>query len=203
MKVLDYEGTDGAQDQRGAAEGIDANLGFHLVRGFGVKGLKAKSAELSGLAAAGSWRLAGANLNLVAELVSLELTAVNGSSVVATRSNGSPRSDALSRSHDGQCVTHIDVNYFVPTDSNRSERIGDNHAFIEDFNLWSDENQVSRDYAGYGPKAARNGRYDFFGQPESRGQQRAENQYQSGKNVAAARSKNLSITHVSIIAGDK
>ena len=203
MKVLNYEGTNGAQDQRGAANGIDANLGFHFVRRFGVKGLKAKSAELSGLAAAGSWRLAGANLDLVAELVALEFTRVDGSGMVATGCNSSPRSYALGWGHYGQGVSNVDVNHFMPANGNRSEWVSDDHAFVENFNLWSNENQVGRDDAGHGPKAARDGGQGFFGQPQSRSEQRADGQHQPGQNVAAPRSKNLSITHVSIIAGDK
>ena len=145
MKVLNNEGTNGAQDQGGAANGIDANLSLHFVRSFGVKSLKAKSAELSGLAAARSWRFAGANLNLVAEPVALELAGVNGASVVAAGRDSSPRSDSLRWSHDGQGIANIDIHHLVPTDGNRSERIGDNHAFIEDFNLWlsAEENPVT------------------------------------------------------------
>ena len=203
MKVLNYESTNGAQDERGAADGIDANLGFHFVRSFGVESFEAKSAELSGFAAAGSWRLAGANLNLVAELVALELAGVNGASMVTAGRNRSPRRDSLPWGHDGQGVANVDVDHFVPTNGNRSERVGDNHAFIEDFNLWSNENQVGRDYAGKGPKAARDGEPGFFGQPERHSEQRGQGQYQPGQDVATTRSKNLSITHVSIIAGDK
>lgn len=203
MKVLNYKSTDGAQDECGAANGIDTNLGFHFVRSFGVESLKAKSAELSGLAATSSWRLAGANLDLVAEPVSLEFTRVNSSSVVTTGSNSSPRSDALSRSNDGQGVANIDVHHLVPANGNRREWVSDNHALVENLNLWSNENQVGRDDAGHGPKAARNGQQGFFGQPQSCGEQRAEGQNEPRQDVATARSKNLSITHVSIIAGDK
>lgn len=203
MKVLNYESTNGAQDERGAAKGIDANLGLHFVRGFGVEGLKSKSAELSGLAAAGSWRLTGANLHLVAELVTLEFARVNSSSVVSPGSNSSPRSDALSWRHDGQGVANIDVDHFVPTNGNRGEWVGDDHAFVEKFNLWSNENQIGRDDAGHSPQAARDGWQGFFGQPQRHCEQRTEGQYEPSKNVATARSKNLSITHVSIIAGDK
>ena len=203
MKVLNYESTYGAQDESRAAEGIDSNLGFHFVRSFGVKGFKSKSAELSGLAAASSRRLSWANLNLVAELVALEFAGVNGSSVVPAGRNRSPRSYALRGSDDGQCVSDIDIDYFVPSDGNRSEWVGDNHTFIKDFNLWSNENQVRRDHAGDSPKAARDGGQGFFGQPESHGEQRGQGQDESGQNVATARSKNLFITHVSIIAGDK
>lgn len=203
MKVLNNEGTNGAQDERGAAYGIDANLGFHFVRSFGVKSLEAKSAELSGLAAAGSWRLAGANLNLVAELVAPEFTWVNGSGMVAARCDSSPGSDALCWGDDGQGVSNVNVNHFVPANGNRSEWVCDDHAFVENFNLWSNENQVCRDDAGYGPEAARDSGQGFFGQPQSRSEQRADGQHQPGQNVAAPRSKNLSITHVSIIAGDK
>lgn len=203
MKVLNYKSTDGAQDQCGAADGIDANLGFHFVRSFWVESLKAKPAELSGLAAASSWRLAWANLNLVAEPVSLEFTRVNSSSVVTTGSNSSPRSDALGWSNDGQGVANIDVHHLVPANVNRSEWVGDDHALVENFNLWSNKNQVGRDDAGRGPKASRDGGQRFFGQPQSCGEQRTEGQNEPGQDVATARSKNLSITHVSIIAGDK
>ena len=203
MKVLNYESTNGAQDERGAANGVDANLGFHFVWSFGVKSLKAKSAELSGLAAASSWRLAGANLNLVAELVTLEFARVNSSSVVATGSNSSPRSDALRRSNDGQGIANIDVDHFVPANGNRGEWVGDNHAFVENLNLWSNENQVSRDDAGSRPQTARDGGQRFFGQPKGYREHGAQDQNKAGQNVATARSKNLSITHVSIIAGDK
>lgn len=203
MKVLDYESTNRAKDERGPAVGVDANLGFHFVWSFGVKGFEAKSAELSGLAAAGSWRLAGANLNLVAELVALELAGVNGASMVSAGSNSSPRSDSLGWSDDGQGVAHIDVDYFVPSDGNRSEWVGDNHAFIKDFDLWSYENQVCRNNAGGSPEAPADGRQAFFGQPEGYCEQRGQDQNQPRKNVATARSKNLFITHVSIIAGDK
>ena len=203
MKVLNYESTNGAQDERGAANGVDANLGFHFVWSFGVKSLKAKSAELSGLAATRSWRLAGANLNLVAELVALEFAGVNSSSVVATGSNSSPRSNALRRSNDGQGVSNIDVDHLVPANGNRGEWVGDNHAFVENLNLWPNENQVSRDDAGSRPQTARDGGKGFFGQPQCCGQHGAQDQNESRQNVATARSINLSITHVSIIAGDK
>ena len=203
MNVLNYESTYGAQDESGAANGIDSNLSLHFVRGFGVKGFEAKSAELSGLAAAGSWRFTGTNLNLVAELVSLQLAGMDGSSVVATGSNCSPRADSFAWSHDGQCVSNIDIDYLVPTNGNRGEWVRDNHTLIEDFDLWSNEDQVSRDAAGDRPKAARDGWQGFFGQPQGYGKQKAKGKYQSGQEVATAGSKNLSITHVSIIAGDK
>lgn len=203
MKVLNHKSTDGAQNECGATEGIDANLGLHLVRGFGVKSLKAKSAELSGLAAAGSWRFTRANLNLVAEFVTFELTGVHGSGVVAAWSNGSPSADSLGRGNNGQRVTNVDVYDFVPTDGNCCEWIRDNHALIENFNFWSNENQVGRENAGYGPQTARDGGQGFFGQPQCDGEQRAKGKHQPSKNVATSRSKDLSITHVSIIAGDK
>ncbi len=203
MKALNHKSTDGAQNECGAAEGVDANLRVHLVRGFGVKSLKAKPAELSGLAAAGSWRLTGANLSRVAEFVTFELTGVHGSGVVAAWSYCCPRSDALCWSHDGQGVANVDADHFVPTDGNCCEWICENHAFIENFNLWSNENQVRRENAGYGPQASRDGGQGFFGQPQCHGEQRAKGKHQPSKNVAASGSKNLSITHVSIIAGDK
>lgn len=203
MKVLNYESANGTQDERGAADGVDANLGFHFVWSFGVKSLKAKSAELSGLAAASSWRLAGANLNLVAELVALEFARMNSSSVVATGSNSSPRRNSLRRGNDGQGIANIDVDHLVPANGNRGEWVGDNHAFVENLNLWSNENQVSRDDAGCSPQAAGDGGQGFFGQPQCCGEHGAQGQNKSGQYVATARSKNLSITHVSIIAGDK
>jgi hypothetical protein len=203
MNVLNYESTYGAQDESGAANGIDSNLSLHFVRGFGVKGFETQSAELSGLAAAGSWGFTGANLDLVAELVPLELAGMDGSGVVSTGSDGSPRADSFAWGNNGQCVSNVDVDDLVPTNGNRGEWVRDNHALIEDFDLWSDENQVRRDAAGDCPKAARDGWQGFFGQPQGHGKQQAEGKYQSGQYVATARSKNLSITHVSIIAGDK
>lgn len=203
MKVLNYESANGAQDERGDAKSVDANLGFHLVWSFGVKSLEAKSAELSGLAAASSWRLAGANLNLVAELVALEFARVNSSGVVATGSNSSPRSNALRRSNDGQGIANIDVDHLVPANGNRGEWVGDNHAFVEKLNLRSNENQVSRDHAGRSPQAAGDGGQGIFGQPQGCGEHGAKDQNNAGQYVATTRSKNLSITHVSIIAGDK
>jgi hypothetical protein len=203
MNVLNYESTYGAQDESGAAYGIDSNLSLHFVRGFGVKGFEAQSAELSGLAAAGPWRFTRTNLNLVAELVSLQLAGMDSSSVVATGSNCSPRADSFAWRHDGQGVSNVDVDDLVPTNGNRGERVREDHALIEDFNLWSNENQVRSDAAGNRPKAARDGWQGFFGQPQGYGKKKAEGKYQSGQYVATARSKNLSITHVSIIAGDK
>jgi hypothetical protein len=91
----------------------------------------------------------------------------------------------------------------VPTDRNRGEWIGDDHAFIENFDLWSNENQVCREHERCSPKAAGNRVLNILGQPQSRGHQRAQGEYQAGKNVGTARSEDLSITHVSIIAGDK
>lgn len=203
MKVLNYESTNGAQDEHRATQGIHSNLGFHFVRGFWVKSLKSQSAELSGLAAASSRGFTGANLNLVAELVPLELAGMHGSRMVASGSHSGPCADSLARSNNGQRVSNIDVDNFVPTDGNRSERVGDNHALIENLNLWSNEYQVSSDDAGYRPEAARDGQQGFFGQPKGDGEQRGQGKYQPGQNVATARSKDLSITHVSIIAGDK
>lgn len=203
MKVLNHKSTDGAQNECGATEGIDANLGLHLVRGFGVKSLKAKSAELSRLAAAGSWRFTRANLNLVAEFVTLELAGVHGSGVVAAWRNGSPGADSLGRGNNGQRVTNVDVYDFVPTDGNCCEWIRDNHALIENLDFWSNENQVGGDGASRSPKASSDGGQGFFAHPQCHGEHRAKGKHQPSKNVATSRSKDLSITHVSIIAGDK
>lgn len=203
MQVLDYKSTDGAQQESGAAYGIDAHLGFHLAGGFWVKGLESQAAQLSGLAAAGSWGFSGANLNLVAEFVSLELAGVHGSGVVSTGRNRSPRADSFTWSNDGQRVSDIDVNDFVPADRNRGEWIRENHAFVEDFNFWSNENQVRSNAAGYGPQGAGDGGQGFIGQPERHSEQRAKGKNQPSQNVATTGSKTLSITHVSIIAGDK
>ena len=203
MKVLNYESTYGAKDESGAANGIDSNLSFHFAGGFGVKGFESKSAELSGLAAAGSWRFTGANLNLIAELVALQFAGMDGSSVVATGSDCSPRAYSLARSNNGQRVSNVDVDDLVPTNCNRGEWVREDHALIEDFNLWSNENQVRRHAASDRPKASGDGWQGFFGQPQGSGKQQAEGEYQSCQNVATTRSKNLSITHVSIIAGDK
>ena len=203
MKVLNYKGTYGAQDKRGAAQGVDANLCFHLVHGFGVKGLEAKSTELSGLAAAGSWRFTGANLNRIAELETLELASVHGSGMISTWCDSSPGADSLRCGNNGQRVSNVDLYHSVPTDGNRSKRVGDNHTLIEDFDFWSNKDQIGGDRTRRSPEAARDGRDCFFGQPQRRGKQRAEGEHQPGKNVATSRSKDLSITHVSIIAGDK
>ncbi len=203
MKVLNDESTYGAQDESVAASGIASNLRSPFAGGFWVKGFESKSAELSGLAAAGSWRFTGTNLNLVTELVSLQLAGMDGSRVVAAGSDCSPRADSLARSNNGQRVPNVDVDDLVPANSNRGERVREDHTLIEDFDLWSNEDQVRRDAAGDRPKAARDGWQGFFGQPQGYGKQQAEGEYQSGQNVATARSKNLSITHVSIIAGDK
>ena len=203
MNVLNNERRYGAKNERGAAEGIDLNSSLHFVGGIRVESFKAKSAELSGLAAAGSWGFSGANLHLVTELVALELAGMNCSGVVAAWSNRSPGTNSLSWSNNGQRVANVDVDDLVPSDCNRGEWVGDNHAFIEDFDLWSNENQVCREHERCGPKAARNSGQNILGQPQSRGQQRAQCEHQAGENVATARSKDLSITHVSIIAGDK
>ena len=203
MKVLNYESTYGAKDESGAANGIDSNLRFHFAGGFWVKSFESKSAELSGLAAAGSWGFSGANLHLVTEFVSLEFAGMNCSGVVRAGSNRSPGTNSLSWSNNGQRVANVDVDYLMPTDCNRSEWVGDNHAFIEDFDLWSNENQVCSEHECCGPKASGNSGLNILGQPQSRGQQRAQREHQAGKNVATARSEDLSITHVSIIAGDK
>ena len=203
MKVLNNERRYGAHNERGSAEGIDLNSSFHFVGGLWVESFKAKSAELSGLAAAGSWGFSGANLHLVTEFVSLEFAGMNCSGVVTAGSNRSPGTNSLSWSNNGQRVANVDVDYLMPTDCNRSEWVGDNHAFIEDFDLWSNENQVCSEHECCGPKASGNSGLNILGQPQSRGQQRAQREHQAGKNVATARSEDLSITHVSIIAGDK
>ena len=203
MNVLNHERRYGAKNERGAAEGIDLNSSLHFVGGLWVESFKPKSAELSGLAAAGSWGFSRSNLNLVTELVSLDFAGMNGSRVIAAGSNRSPGTNSLSWGNNGQRVSNVDVDYLVPTDCNRSEWVGDDHAFIEDFDLWSNENQVCREHECCGPKAAGNSDLNILGQPQSRGQQPAQREHQAGENVATARSKDLSITHVSIIAGDK
>ncbi|MEY3846514.1 MAG: hypothetical protein RJA66_781 [Actinomycetota bacterium] len=203
MKVLNHKGANGANEQCADTQCIESDLGFHVAAGFGVISLEAKPAKLSSLTAAGSWGFTGANLNPVAELVTLEFAGVNGSSVVATGGHGRPSADSLGSSNNGQRVSNIDVDDLVPTDCDRSEWVGYDNAFIEDFHLWLDENQVGTDAEGERPQASRDGQQGAFGQPEGYGQERAEHEHEASQHKAASRPKDLFISHVSIIAGEK
>lgn len=203
MKVLNHKGTDGAKEQRADTQCVESDLGLHFATGFGVVSIETKSAKLGSLAAAGSWGFTGANLNLVAELVTLELAGMHSSSMVATGSNGSPSADSLGCGNNGQRVSNIDVNHFVPADCDGSEWVGNDNTFIEDFNLWVNENQVCADAESDSPQAARDRQQRTLGQPECYGQGRAEHEYQTSQHKAASRSKDLFISHVSIIAGEK
>ena len=203
MNVLNHERRYGAKNERGAAEGIDLNSSLHFVGGLWVESFKPKSAELSGLAAAGSWGFSRTDLNLVAELVTLEFAGVNGSRVVAAGGHGSPSADSLCRGNDGQRVSNVDVYDLVPTNSECREGVSNYDAFVEDFDLWSNKDQVSADHASCCPQAARNRGQRRFGQPEGGCEKTAQRHNQAKQYVASSRSKDLSITHVSIIAGDK
>lgn len=203
MKVLNYECTKSAQDECGAGHGVDSNLSFHLVAGFEVEGVKSKATQLSGLATAGSWGFTRSDLNLVAEFVTLEFAGMNGSSVVSTGGNSGPRADAFSWGNEGQRVANVDVDDLIPTDRNRPEWVGDDYTLIENLKLWSNEYQVGRDAESQSPQAARNSQVGFLGQPKGYREKQAKREDQPGKKIAAARPKDLSITHVSIIAGEK
>ena len=203
MKVLNNERANRAQNERSSAHGVDADLRLHFVGGFGVESLEAKATELSGLAAAGSWGFSRTDLHLVAEPVTLEFAGVNGSRVVAAGGHGSPSADSLCRGNDGQRVSNVDVNDLVPTNGESREGVSNYDAFVEDFDLWSNKDQVSADHASCCPQAARNRGQRSFGQPEGGCEKTAQRHNQAEQYVATSRSKDLSITHVSIIAGDK
>jgi hypothetical protein len=203
MKVLNYKRTNGANDQRGRAEGVELNLSLHVVTGFEVERLESKPAKLSGLTAAGSWGFARTNLNLVAEFVALELAGMHGSSVITTGSHSRPSTDSFGGCNNGQRVSNIDVDNLVPPNGNRSEWVRDYNAFIEDFNFGANEHQVCADAEGCRPQASGDGEHNTLGQPKCGCQDGAQCENQTSQHVAASRSKDLSITHVSIIAGEK
>jgi hypothetical protein len=202
MKVLNHKSAGGANNKRSDSDGVVANLGFHFGQ-IRAKRFEPKSAELSGLAAAGSRRLAWANLHLVAEFVASELAGMHGSGVVPTWGNSSPRADSLRCGDDGQGIPNIDIDNLVPTNGDRSEWVCHHNTFIEDFNLGVNENQVRANARSGGPQRSRQRQDKFLREPKSHREKQAQREDNSSQNITASRSKDLFISHVSIIAGEK
>jgi hypothetical protein len=202
MKVLKHKSAGSANHKCSDSDGAVANLGFHLGQ-LRAKRFEAKSAELSGLAAAGSRRLAGANLHSVAEFVTTEFAGMHGSGVVPTGSDGSPGADSLRRGDYGQGISNINVNNLVPTNGNRGEWVCYDNTFIEDVDLGANEHQVGADGACSSPEGSRNSHQQMFGKPQGDRKQQAKGKDKASQNITASRSKSLFITHVSIIAGEK
>lgn len=203
MKVLNYKSTDCANEECADSQCVEPNLSLHFASGFGVESFESKPAKLSSFTAAGAWGFSWANLNLVVESVALQFARVDGSRVVATGCNCGPSAHPLSGGNDGQGVSNIDIDNLVPTDGNRSERVSNHDTFIEDFDLWVNENKVSADASGSGPKSPGCCKERSFGQPKSSHQKGAHCENQTSQQKTASRSKDLFITHVSIIAGEE
>ncbi len=202
MKVLNHKGCHGAHGKSQSAERVEAHLGFQFLQ-FGVKCFESKPAELSRLAAARSWRLTRADFGAIANFKTFEFTGVNRSGVVPTWRDSSPSAYSLCGGNYGEGITNIDVNHFVPTDTDCHEWVGDNHAFIVDFDLGANENHVCADACCSRPKCPGNRENAVFGQPQGKRKEQAEGKGYASQNITASRSKDFFITHVSIIAGEK
>ncbi|MFM6939806.1 MAG: hypothetical protein ACKOUD_04220 [Rhodoluna sp.] len=158
---------------------------------------------MSSFTAAGPRRFTRTNRLGVAQLVTPELAGVDGSAVVTAWCDSRPSADFLCGGHDGEGVTNIDIDDSVPANTDGGQWVGNDYTFIKDLNLWTDENQVGATTQYQSPKTSRNGISWGLCEPKRNREHEAKHECASSEEVTASRSKSLSITHVSIIAGEK
>jgi hypothetical protein len=120
----------------------DSALATHTAERFEFA--PAQFGDVTGLPALTSRRFTGADLSAGADIHTFDFTRMHSASVVSARSWGCPSIDSLSGDLNAHGVASFDRFNAIPTDLNPLDRIGDADSFIEDFNLWMDEEQIRR-----------------------------------------------------------
>lgn len=201
MNVLKNQCCDDADRKCGCANQVELHFGFGTVQISDSKVLKANSAELSGFTAAGSWRLAGANLSGVVEAVSLQLTVMNGPAVVATGSSSRPSADLFAVGNEGKGITHLNLFNQIPAEGYGQERVGHLDTLIRNGYLRMNKDEIAGNDCGSSPESAAHRRLETVSHPQACAQSDSENQHNAGEKITASRSEDFNIIHETIIAG--
>lgn len=191
-----------AQDQHGDTHRVELDCALQPLAAVALnEGVQSGSAQNGSLTAGSSWRITGAKHASALDVVVNDVTLVNVARVVAAGAGCCPSCDLLATNDKGQRVAGFDVIDRLPANADFGGWIGHDDTFVEDFELWSQEDQPCG-AAGEGSpcQCAEN----LFNSSEEQKRCNGENcqcKNDSSENNSADRSVSLSITHNSIFAG--
>lgn len=163
--------------------------------------LKASSAKDGGFTAGRSWRIARSQHTGIGHFEVSDIGGMDISRVISAWAGSNPSHDLLATNGKSESVASVDVVDRIPADADFGGWIGHDDTFVEDFELWTQEQQPS----GCACECAPDESAKYFGEGAEKQQGcEAENcqcKNNSGENKAADWSKSLSVTHKSIFAG--
>ena len=202
MNNVQHEAGYKAQDQYGDTHRVELDCALQpLAAAVCNEGIQASSTQDGSLTTGGSWRIAGAKHASALEVKVNDIALVDVARVVTTGSGCCPSGDLFAANHKGEGETGIDVVDRVPANADFGGWICHDDTFVEDFQLWSQENQPSSTAGEGSPSDAAQ---DFFKSSEEQKRCNGDDckcKYDSSENKPADRSVSLSITHNPIFAG--
>lgn len=129
-----------------------------------------------------SWRFTWPHYSLGSDLHSTDFTGMNASGVISTWGGGSPRENlAAFMSNNRHAVSGLDFIDTIPADGVFLDRIGDDDAFIENRDFWSENYEI--DNAGH--KGRPDGSHNIASQRSAHPTLNVESEYQDQGNAGA------------------
>lgn len=202
MNYVQREAGYKAQEQHGYTNRVVLDCALQpLAAAVFNEGIETGTAQNRSLAAGSSWRVTGAKHATAFNVVVDDVTLVNIARVVATGAGCSPSGDLFATNHEGKRKAGFDVVDRVPADADFGGWICHDDTFVEDFQLWSNEDQPGSCASKGAPGESGKNLFTTAEKQERCNADDCQCKNDSGIDKSADGSISLSIAHNPIFAG--